>query len=361
MIHIFIGTKAQLIKMAPVMAELQDREIEYNFIFSGQHQATIKDIREEFNLKQPDVVLYKGTDITGIFQMLLWSIRIVFFTLINREKVWKGDKKGIVLNHGDTFSTLLGTLSAKICGLRTAHIESGLRSYNLLHPFPEELTRRITFLFTDIYFAPGDWALNNLKNYKGVKINTQANTLLDALRASNDAINQSSVPIPDKPYAVVSLHRFENIFSKKRLQKIIELLEDIAEKHYLLFILHKPTLKKLEQYGLYERLKRNSNTELRPRYSYFQFIRIIKHATFVVTDGGSNQEECYYLGKPCLILRNATERCEGIDSNAVLSKYRPQLIQSFLDKLETNHGAVFELDTIHPSISIVDALIGQQT
>ena len=113
MIHVFIGTKAQLIKMAPVMCELQDRNIPYNFIFSGQHQATMQNIREEFSIKEPDVTLYSGKDITGIFQMLVWSIRILLYSLKNRKKVWKGDKDGIVLNHGDTFSTLLGSILAR--------------------------------------------------------------------------------------------------------------------------------------------------------------------------------------------------------------------------------------------------------
>jgi UDP-N-acetylglucosamine 2-epimerase (non-hydrolysing) len=120
MIHVFIGTKAQLIKMAPVMVELQRRDIPYNFIFSGQHQATVSNIREEFGLKKPDVTLYEGRDITGIVQMLFWSLRIIFYVLTHRQEVWRGDSGGIVLNHGDTFSTLLGSFLARICGQRSA-------------------------------------------------------------------------------------------------------------------------------------------------------------------------------------------------------------------------------------------------
>ena len=129
MIHVFIGTKAQLIKMAPVMVELQHRGIPYNFIFSGQHQATVQNIRDEFGVKEPDVTLYEGRDITGILQMLVWSIRILFYSLRNRQAVWQGDKNGVVLNHGDTFSTLLGSLLARVSGQRSAHVESGLRSF----------------------------------------------------------------------------------------------------------------------------------------------------------------------------------------------------------------------------------------
>ncbi|MGH1370495.1 MAG: UDP-N-acetylglucosamine 2-epimerase [Cellvibrionaceae bacterium] len=316
------------------MRELQKRNIDYNFVFSGQHQATIDDIRTEFGVKKPDHILYKGDDITGIFQMLIWMFHILFSVWRNRKEVWKADKDGIVLNHGDTFSTLLGSFCAKICGLKNAHVESGLRSYDLLNPFPEELTRRLTFLLTDVFLAPGDWAINNLTKYSGKKINTEYNTLIDALSASAEAIDSVTIDIPSYQYGIVSIHRFENIFSKKRLLKIIQRLEEISSKHKLLFILHKPTHKNLIKYGLYERLVNNPNIDIHPRYSYFEFIKLVKSASLVVTDGGSNQEECFFLGKPCLIFRQATERQDGINHNAVLSTFSRTTIDQFIDNIE---------------------------
>ena len=125
----------------------------FQALFSGQHRATVDNIREEFGLKDPDITLYKGRDITGIFQMMFWALRIVLFAIWSRDKIWQGDKRGLVLNHGDTFSTLLGSMLARISGQRSAHIESGLRSFDLLHPFPEELTRILTFNLTNVYFA----------------------------------------------------------------------------------------------------------------------------------------------------------------------------------------------------------------
>lgn len=335
MIHVFIGTKAQLIKMAPIMRRCQDADIEYNFIFSGQHKATIDDIRTEFGLKEPDVKLYDGPDITGILQMLFWSLRILWYTLRHRKEVWKGDRNGIVLNHGDTFSTLLGTILARVSGLKSAHVESGLRSFNLFHPFPEEITRRLTFLFSNIYFAPGQWALDNLVRYRGIKIDTHYNTLLDALRASEASISNADVQIPNYTYGVVSIHRFENIFSRKKLEHLTEILINIASQQRLLLILHRPTQKKLQQFNLIERIEQCESIELRPRYSYFQFIRLIKHARFVITDGGSNQEECYYLGKPCLIMRKATERQDGLGLNACISNYQEDIIENFIQNIES--------------------------
>jgi UDP-N-acetylglucosamine 2-epimerase (non-hydrolysing) len=355
MIHIFIGTKAQLIKMAPVMSLLQKQHIEYNFIFSGQHKETIDDLRKNFGVKAPDFILYEGKDITTVLQMLVWSVRLIIKSFSQRKRLWKGDKNGIVLNHGDTFSTLIGTVLAKISGQKSAHIESGLRSFNLLHPFPEELTRILVFRMSDYYFCPGSWAVSNLTRYGGHKINTEANTLSDALRQIVRLPAPQSLEIPEDKYAVVTLHRFENLFKSSQLENIVTLLEEVANRIPLLFILHKPTEQKLVQFGLMERLVSNSRIELRPRYDYASFIHLIKSASFVISDGGSNQEECAYLGKPCLLFRNATERKEGLGENVVLSKFSRELVLDFVE----NYKSFERSETVFkqsPSGIIVDAI-----
>ena len=355
MIHVFIGTKAQLIKMAPVMVELQQRGIPYNFIFSGQHQATVQNIRDEFGIKDPDITLYSGRDITGILQMLVWSLRIISFSLKNRQQVWQGDRNGIVLNHGDTFSTLLGSLLARLAGQRSAHVESGLRSFDLLQPFPEEITRILTFKLSNIYFAPGEWALSNLGKYSGVKIDTVHNTLLDSLRLSEQAIDSAAIDIPCNKFAVASIHRFENIFSRGQMTTIVNILEKMSTEIRVLFILHKPTEQKLAEFGLMERLESNPNIELRPRYSYFQFVKLIKHAAVVVTDGGSNQEECHYIGKPCIIMRSTSERKEGIGHNATICNYEYEEVARVLSNLKRYEHAP-EKESVSPSRIIVDTL-----
>ncbi|MDX1734973.1 MAG: UDP-N-acetylglucosamine 2-epimerase [Halioglobus sp.] len=356
MIHVFIGTKAQLIKMAPVMVELQNRDIPYNFVFSGQHQATVANIRADFGIKDPDVTLYRGRDITGLVQMFFWILRIVFYTIRHRQEVWQGDRDGIVLNHGDTFSTLLGSLLARLCGLRSAHVESGLRSFKWFHPFPEELTRLLTFRLSNIYFAPGQWALSNLERYRGIKVDTRHNTLLDALRLSERAVAEADVEIPAGEFGLVSIHRFENIFSRNRFEQIVQVLAQVSTRVPLLFILHKPTEKKLAEFGLLQQLEDNPGIELRPRYSYFQFMSLTKNALFVITDGGSNQEECHYMGKPCIIMRSATERHEGLGQNAVISNYQVEEVMRVVD----NPGDFVvppHSFTESPSTIIVDELV----
>ena len=354
MIHIFIGTKAQLIKMAPLMRVLQDRGHDYNFIYSGQHRDTVDDILANFAIsKKPDVTLYHGRDITGIVQMGKWAFDIMrkYSSSEHAAELFRNDKNGIVLNHGDTFSTLLGSALAKRHGLKSAHVESGLRSHNILHPFPEELTRLATFRLSDYFFAPGAWALANLAGYRGVKINTLHNTLCDALRHTSHQTAASRAP----GYGLVSVHRFENIFFRKRLQLIVDMLLASDPARPKLFILHKPTEKKLKQYGLYDRLAACSHIELHPRYDYFRFIALLRGSDYLVTDGGSNQEECSYLGLPCLLMRKATERQEGLGHNTVLSGYDQTIVRSFMEQPERYRRPPLEI-LQSPSELIIDSL-----
>ncbi|MHA1439881.1 MAG: UDP-N-acetylglucosamine 2-epimerase [Promethearchaeota archaeon] len=318
-IHVVIGTKAQLIKVALVMVELQKRKIDYNFIFTGQHKETIKELMEVFKLKEPDYVIYQGKDITKIPQMIIWTIQCLIHTFKNKKKIFK-NQKGVVLVHGDAFSVLLGAFMGKIAGLKVSYIEAGLRSFNFFHPFPEEITRRMTSRLADYHFCPGEFAFNNSKKYRGEKINTRVNTLYNPLKLVIGNKDNIQVGIPQEKYCLVSIRRFENIFKRTRFLFILKILEEISKQIKVLFVLHKPTREKLENFGFYRTLVENPNIELRPRYDYFKFIKLLSSAEFVITDGGSNQEESYYLGKPCLVMRKTTERKEGLDKNVVFNK-----------------------------------------
>ncbi len=353
MIHVVLGTKAQLIKMAPIMRRMKDRDIEYNYISTGQHHDTMAEILDNFQIKRPDVHLYNGPDITSITQMFLWAIKILFKTLFNRQKIFKGDKNGIVLVHGDTFSTLLGALMGRVAGLKVGHVESGLRSFNIFKPFPEELTRIGTFYLSHFYFCPGEWAQNNLKKFSGKKIDTNMNTLIDSLFYAKPMITKTVKGlIPDYSYGIVTVHRYENVFNQESIKKVVEAVQLIAKKHKLLFILHKPTKINLEKFGCYETLASDPNIELRPRYDYFDFMRLLNHAEFVVSDGGSNQEECFYFGKPLILLRDVTERHEGLGQNAVLSKFNHDTIKKFSENYSTYARAPFQ-----PKISPTDIIL----
>ncbi|MDD5639055.1 MAG: UDP-N-acetylglucosamine 2-epimerase [Candidatus Pacebacteria bacterium] len=316
--------------MAPIMEELQKQKINYNFVFTGQHKETIKELIDVFGLKKPDYILYDGKDITKISQMLIWSINCLIKTIKNKKDIFGSDKKGIVLVHGDTFSAILGARMAKIAGLKVGTIEAGLRSFDLFNPFPEEIIRRLLSPLTDYHFCPGNFAFENSQKYKGVKINTKINTLYDSLQLVLKNKDKIKVNIPNQKYCLVSIHRFENIFNKERFDFIVKKIEETSKEIKVLFILHKPTKEKLIELGYFDRLEKNENIELRPRYDYFKFIRLLIDSKFLITDGGSNQEETSYLGKPCLVMRKTTERKEGVGANVVISEYSPKIIKNFV-------------------------------
>jgi UDP-N-acetylglucosamine 2-epimerase len=128
---------------------------------------------------------------------------------------------------------------------------------------------------------------------------------------------------------------------------------EVSQRIKLLFILHSPTKRKLEATGLIDKLANNKNVELRPRYDYMSFIALIKKSEYVISDGGSNQEECYYLGKPCLLFRNTTEREEGVGRNVLLSKFNNTIIHEFCTNYKQYITPVFPKKP-SPSALIID-------
>jgi UDP-N-acetylglucosamine 2-epimerase (non-hydrolysing) len=335
MIHVILGTKAQLVKMAPVMARLAERGVPYNFIFTGQHLATTLEMLQEFGLAEPNVRLHEGGDVVSLPQTARWLGGALWRSLRRRHEIFQGDRRGIVLVHGDTLSTLLGAVMGRLAGHRVAHVEAGLRSFDLLHPFPEELTRLAVFRLSHVLFCPGPWAARNVARLRCERIDTGANTLVDTLqlamqRAGDSRQGGDSHHVPEEPFGLVSLHRYENVFRRERFERILGLLERAAGTRRLLFILHPPTARQLRRYGLEARLQSNERIEIRPRYTYFAFVALLRRAAFVITDGGSIQEESSYLGLPCLLMRRATERVEGIGDNVVLCDYDASVVDDFV-------------------------------
>ena len=358
MITAIIGTRAQLIKMAPVLLELESRGLCYNLLFTGQHQETMQELLQEFGVTTSPTYTYTGPEVSGIARMLTW-LPGTLFRLLRRRRQWLprgGPGPDVVLVHGDTFSTLLGALAGRLAGLRVGHVEAGLRSFHLLHPFPEELTRLLTFRLAHIAYAPGAWACENLQRYQRLQVvNTGANTLLDAVRIAVDA-QLPGMEAPGEPYCVASIHRFENIYNRERLEHVVSLLERVAQHYRVVMVLHPATRNRLTETGLLERLEANPGFHLVPRMGYSRFMQLIAGGRFVITDGGSNQEELSYLGIPTLLMRRATERREGLEETAVLCGYDPAVLTRFLAQLPETPPSRPELAAERPARRIVDHL-----
>jgi UDP-N-acetylglucosamine 2-epimerase (non-hydrolysing) len=328
LLHVFLGTKAQYIKTAPLLRLLDARGVPYRLIDSGQHAALATGLRRELGVREPDHVLGGSTDVTTVPQAVRWSLGLgsrLATPRRLREEVF-GGAGGICVVHGDTPSTLLSALMARRAGLRTAHLEAGLRSRSLLHPFPEELIRLAVMRVSDLLFAPDDEAVENLRalRLRGEVVPVGANTVVEALRHS----------LPDRPEAgsgpvVVTLHRVENLHSATRTDALVDIACRTAGQRPVRFVLHGPTTEVLARRGLDARL-RAAGVETTPLLPHAAFTRALAAAPFVVTDGGSVQEECALLGVPTLLWRRRTERSDGLGRNVVLGGYDPDVVARFL-------------------------------
>jgi len=332
MIHIAIGTKAQLIKMAPILRLLTHKGIPYNLIDLGQHSLITQELRQEFNLSEPAVFLSKGANIASLLEAWKWLLKIVFKSL-SASRIKKEiflNQQGVCLIHGDTLSTLIGLYLAKRAGLKVAHIEAGLRSFCWHEPFPEELFRIITMRFSDVLFAPSHWAYTNLARmgFQKKAILVYSNTGKESAFLSLEKSVDLNIPCAD--FALVTFHRIENIFSRKRLVSIIKTLEKISSSLPVVFVQHQPTINQLKKFHLWNKLKTIKNVSYFRILSHGHFIHLLNRCKFVLTDGGSIQEEAFYLGKPCLLLRCHTERDEGLQQNAVLSRFNAKTMDYFI-------------------------------
>jgi UDP-N-acetylglucosamine 2-epimerase (non-hydrolysing) len=325
MIYVPIGTKAQLIKMAPILRELDQQNADYQFILTGQHQETMTELYQAFSLREPDGYFMKPVEANSVSRLLSWLIKSSWNALF---VLTKNKEKNIVLVHGDTLSTLQSALIGKIKGMTIIHVEAGLRSNSLLNPFPEEITRRIVSQLADYFIVQDSDAEKNLSHKSKNRIlNTHANTMMDALNYAREKINSKS---PEQPYAIASLHRSENLSNEERFNCLMQTVIEASEKLTVKFILHPVTKKKLEHSKWRQKLL-DAGVLLLDRMDYIQFTELMLNAEFLITDGGSNQEEASYIGLPCLIMREYTERSEGLNQNAVLAKFNPKLIKSFLE------------------------------
>lgn len=337
-LYVFLGTKAQYIKTAPLLRRFDREGVDYTLIDSGQHGAFSIELRRQLSVREPDVYLSDGGDIVSIAGAAIWFglnlLRSLFSRRWLRRQVFQ-QGPGLCIVHGDTPSTLLAVLMARLAGTRVAHIEAGLRSYNWLRPFPEEIIRVLSMKFSDLLFAPSQNALDNLQRMgvPGRVIDTGQNTSIEALYQALGEASGESEAAPS--YAVMTVHRVETLTNRKRMEVMAEWAQRIARRRLLYFVLHEPTRRSLEGYGLLRQLTENPQISLSPLLPYPEFARKLAGAQFAITDGGSIQEECYYLGLPCLVARTESERPEGLGDNIVIGEFRVDAIEEFLEDYES--------------------------
>jgi len=357
-IYFFIGTEAELIKIFPVILRVKELNITYKIISSGQNDISKSTVLKQVNDGKIDILLSDNEKIKkSAFGLLSWFFKTYIYSkkIIKKENCMKGS---IIVIHGDTVSTVMGALLGHKYKMKVAHVEAGLRSFDFLNPFPEEIDRILTSRYARLHFAPSQLAFDNLKKIKGQKFNTQYNTILDSMRYSGTIDTKSVIfsELKDEKYFVFVMHRQENLAQKKLVQSVIEQIIDISKSIKCAMILHEITEIKMREYKLLDIIKKNNTIITMPRMEYFDFIKLLKKSEFVITDGGSNQEELYYMGKPCLVLRKKTERNEGINQNVLMYNEDICIIKNFSENY--NHYKKNRVDDLaSPSDMIAKILL----
>lgn len=324
-LYVFAGTTAELIKLVPVMKQLQSLKLPFKVVSSGQNNIIGSSIWSLCDRSStPEIVFSEKPVKQSVVGLLTW-FSLAFYSGVKKlRKAFKqeGATEKWILVHGDTVSTLMGALLGRMLGAKVAHVEAGLRSFNYLKPFPEEICRVFVSRLANVAFCPNDWAVSNLQKFSYPKVNTHANTLMDALRlaaSSKRSFKEVYGHLPQRFFVLV-LHRQENLFDEEFVKRMVGVVRQKAEKIPCVFIMHGPTKVTLEKLKLYRGLEADRNLYLIPRQEFVDFAALMDRCEFLVTDGGSNQEESFYFGKPCCVLRSETERVEGLNHNVLLSK-----------------------------------------
>lgn len=292
-----IGTKAEFLRLFPLMLYLQKKNEPYDLVHTWQHD--LEDYPWRFQVKPAGFYEFPEFKDTEVNIKSLYRAYGLYHKL---QKTLKELKPSMVIYQGDTLTTGIASLVCKRSGFRSAHVEAGFRSGNWKEPFPEETIRKVADRRASILFASSESAWMNL-NQEKVKgdIILSGSTVTDSVRHVMELPNRRA-PLER---AVITMHRYENLFNVDRLRKIIDILQFATIP--LIWPMHEHTRQKLQDYGMMEDLR---GISILPSLDYRDFIGLVAGSSYTITDGGSLEEESVVLGRKCLLLRKLTERTE---------------------------------------------------
>lgn len=306
---VVVGTRPEIVKMAPLLLALREAGLSPFLIHSGQHydREMSEVFVEELGLDPPDAFLdiRSGTHAEQTAEALV-ELENAFLTL----------EPPLVLAQGDTNTVLAAALAAVKLGVDVGHVEAGLRSHDLR--MPEEHNRRMADHLASYLFAPTEVAADNLQA-EGVwgRVFLTGNTVIDAcLRYLPLAERRSPVlgTVAFEDYCLVTAHRAENVDDAATLASFVEIFTSLP--HPVVYPIHPRTRGRLKDFGLYDRLARAENVQLLPPQGYLDFLVLMKHARFLLTDSGGIQEEATApnIRRKVFVLRETTERPEAVSS-----------------------------------------------
>jgi UDP-N-acetylglucosamine 2-epimerase (non-hydrolysing) len=315
-ILIIFGTRPEAIKLAPVIIDLKKKFGKQVLVCStGQHREMLRQVLDIFNLEIDfDLDLMKNNQ--DLFDISSNSLNML-------KKVYKEILPELVIVQGDTTTAFIASLAAYYLKIKIAHVEAGLRSYNIYSPYPEEANRRFISTIANYNFAPTNDSKNNLlkEGFQREKIVVTGNTVIDALYFISkklvkvnklNFIQKLKLPkeIFDKKLVLITLHRREKFGNEfKNLIETIKLLSLKYPEYNFIYPVHlNPNVK----IPVEKNLSDLNNVFLFDPLGYLDFNYLMKKCHFIMTDSGGIQEECYFYKKPVMILRDVTERNEAI-------------------------------------------------
>ena len=308
------GTRPEAIKMAPLVLELQKQSQRFETIttVSAQHREMLDQVLDIFHIK-PDYDL-------NIMHARQTLTDITSNVLINLDKILKEAKPDIVLVHGDTTTTFSASVAAFYNQIPIGHVEAGLRTWEKYSPYPEEMNRQMTDAMTDLYFAPTNQSKANLlkENHKEDNIYITGNTAIDALKQTvdkeyhHDILDKVS---PDNKLILLTMHRREN--QGEPMRRVFKVIREVVESREDVEVIYPVHLSPAVQEVAKEILGNTERIHLISPLDVVDFHNLAARSYFIMTDSGGVQEEAPSLGKPVLVLRDTTERPEGVEAGTL--------------------------------------------
>ncbi|MFW6119999.1 MAG: non-hydrolyzing UDP-N-acetylglucosamine 2-epimerase [Petrotogales bacterium] len=328
---VVVGTRPEIIKMSPIVRECENRGLDYFILHTGQHYSYNMDqvFFEQLELPKPRYNLDVGSGNHGEQTGKI---------LIEIEKVLLNENPDVVLVEGDTNTVVAGALAASKLHIKVGHVEAGLRSYD--RSMPEEINRVVADHISDFLFAPTKQSKQILidEGVEQEKIFVTGNTIVDSVYQNLELADKKrnmlkSLGLQQKKYFLVTTHRQENVDDKKRFKNILQGLNQLSENFDMpvVYPIHPRSRKMMNQFGF----DANGIKLVEPA-DFLGFLQLENNACLVLTDSGGVQEETCILGRPCVTLRDNTERPETLDvgSNMLAGAEQDRMLECVSVMLE---------------------------
>ncbi|WP_278952334.1 non-hydrolyzing UDP-N-acetylglucosamine 2-epimerase [Lactobacillus apis] len=307
------GTRPEAIKMAPLVLKLKaDERFDEVTVVTAQHREMLDQVLEIFNIK-PDYdfnIMKKNQSLEGITSKVMLKLADV----ITKEQ------PDIVLVHGDTTTSFAASLASFYQQRPIGHVEAGLRTWNKYSPFPEEMNRQMTDDLADIYFAPTKLSKENLlsEHHQAENIFITGNTAIDALQETvKDDYHHKVLDLiePNHRVILVTMHRREN--QGEPMRRVFKVMKEVVDSHDDVEIIYPVHMSPKVQEVAHEILGNDPRIHLIAPLDVVDFHNLAKRSYFIMTDSGGVQEEAPALNKPVLVLRDTTERPEGVNAGTL--------------------------------------------